>query len=188
MRLACFLPLAIIACAKREAPAPQADAAPAQVATVSGAPVEPAPLSFTSSLAKFSGDFLQLCVDMTITGAPDLDASALKGNPAEAATKSMRAKDKSLTGIPKTCGEQFPDRTSLASCVLRAEEPRGSMRLVSQHYAFEDVGLTDAAMKECLSEKGDWSAIPRDSHAWRAAKLEHDQRRLRKITDKLADP
>ena len=109
-------------------------------------------------------------------------------HPAADFVKGAKRKEKNLMLVPKGCAVQFADRTPLAVCGFEKEQKGLRVAYTSNRYLFEDVGLSDTAMKECIEMGADWKAVPRDSKEWRAAKLEHSRRKLQKLGDKLATP
>jgi hypothetical protein len=176
--------LALVACAKPAPPAP-AEEAPPVVAKAAG----PSAHTFTGHMAELSGGLLRECADMSVKVSPPPDAGAdwqPKANPLD-----KFAKDVKRTAIPKPCAEQFADRLALATCTVRSSAPAKTgeaftVEVATRFYDFGDVGTSDAKMAECLETKGDWSAIPKDSHEWRKARLEHSRKRLEKAADDLA--
>ena len=145
----------------------------------------PAKVSRTS-VAKLSGGLLDECVDISFQGEPP-DAGP-NWDPATGFVKGAKLKDKDVMVVPKGCAVQFADRTPLAVCGFEKEQKGLRVAYTSNRYLFEDVGLSDTAMKECIEMGGDWKAVPRDSKEWRAAKLEHSRRKLQKLGDELATP
>lgn len=182
--------LALVGCSKSPPPSsapPEAgplEASAPAVPVSALAPVDAAPPRKVSqaSVARIAKDALNECVDMSTDLAADADAGK---DPAAELVKDMAKKDKTLTLIPKACGEQFADRTALATCTMKQVGKNGTITVASHRYSFADVGLSDAAMKECLDMKGDWNAVPRDSAEFRKAKIEHARRGLQRTVDKL---
>ncbi len=150
------------------------------VAALPSVDAAPPPKTFSASYAKFSADdVLQVCMEYTMVG--DFDGG--KEDAETAWAKSTKPKDKSMAFVKRGCSRQFSDRTVLASCTVSKNKDAQAVTLNVNYYDFETVGLNDLEMKDCMNElKGEWDALPRDSKEWRAAKLEHAQRKLHKLT------
>lgn len=184
-----LLALALVACSKPEtkpAPAPEASSAP--VAKAAAPPPAPKPYAGTVSFAHFAKDQIFECIDASVQIQPPGDAGA-DWAPQEDPLAKLATTPflKKTTKLSKACSEQFNDRAALASCTLvdRGEKrdggnPRVVVTFISNFYNFEDVGLTDEHMKDCLQGGGDWKALPRDSVEWKKAKLEHSRKGLHK--------
>ncbi len=158
-------------------------AAPLPVVVVDAAP--PAKVSRTS-LAKLTAGILDECVDVSFQGEP-ADAGP-NWDPTADFVKGAKRKDKDVMVVPKGCAVQFADRTPLAVCSFEKEQKGVRVAYTSNRYLFEDVGLSDTAMKECIEMGADWKSVPRDSKEWRAAKLDHSRRKLQRLGDRLATP
>jgi hypothetical protein len=183
MRLA-FVLLLFVGCSKHEAPQP-APALPPLVAdaetptiSVKDLPAEK-PYVYTTTLAHFDKDQLFECVDFAVTMPAYVDAGA---DPLGSLHKSMAT---GVKRIEQPCEVAFQDRTVLASCARSETGDAGkSVEVTAHFYRFEDVGLSDQQMSDCLDAKARWSAIARDSQEWRRAKLDYDDRRLHKAIDR----
>jgi hypothetical protein len=88
--------------------------------------------------------------------------------------RALRPKGKP-TNIAKPCRQQFAARTIIASCRFSAvlQPDAGPVwRLGGEIIYFDALG-NDAAMKACLSAKGDWEELPKNSAEFLHEK--HDQ-------------
>lgn len=190
-----LLALVLVGCSKPEAKPAPVETVPSAAPVVKSAEPPPAPKAYqgTISFAHFAKDQIFECIDATVQIQPPGDAGAdwaPKDDPiAKLATTPFLKK---TTKLSKPCGEQFGDRTVLASCTLVDKGERhdgGNPRLVvtftSNFYNYEDVGPTDEHMKDCLQNGGDWKALSRDSAEWKKAKLEHSRKGLQKAVDRL---
>jgi hypothetical protein len=125
-------------------------------------------------------------ISVIVTDPPDSGTEWLtaKGGPFFNAAQFV--KKNKCTELQSVCTEQFADRKALASCVLEKNAVSdagfvGKNRLVSHYYNYGLLSKSDTYMKQCLEIKGIWKAVPRDSSEWLAAKIEHQQRSLRKL-------
>lgn len=86
------------------------------------------------------------------------------------------------------CAEQFTGRTTLATCTVNRDQVDASvaLRFLGRYYNFASVGRSDAIMQHCLQVAGTWDALPRDSDAFRRARLEYDERRATKAAEEAA--
>lgn len=87
------------------------------------------------------------------------------------------------TPISKPCGEQFTGRTVVASCSVQARVrwDAGPEWRLGLEILYFDALASDAAMKNCLSAKGDWQELPKDSAKFLREK--HDQLLRRVVQD-----
>lgn len=167
-----FLSLILVGCSK---PAPVVEVLEAGPAPVASAPpavdAAPPPRFYHLSTARLEGDVLSECADFSF----EIPASSDAGDPTEELRKTRATKG--LLVLSKSCDQQFSDRHPLATCQVKKSKGGTAIEVVSSRYRYEDVGLSDAAMKECLGEmQGDWQAVSRDSKEWRDAKLDHLRR------------
>jgi hypothetical protein len=165
----------------REVPKAIPAIAPSEGATVS--PRAPAvhtaaaadqPATHSLSFAAFRGELLNECDDLEITGSVQLtDAGPLDLEQAFAAISDSpraKAKENLLTRLRRQCGEEFRDRTPLATCMWAKDYATGTLRGRIAHYSAKDVFSSDSLMKECLSVwHGKWNAVSRDSEEYRRA-------------------
>jgi hypothetical protein len=120
-----------------------------------------------------------------------------------------RLREKTATPVPMNCVATLKDRVVLATCSIEVAVPvpdaekvakaakaaPGStafpqltslpitLSVSARYYNFGTVGLSDKPMTECLSMKGSWSAVGRDSREWARARLDHDSRKLRRAVE-----
>ncbi len=95
---------------------------------------------------------------------------------------ALRPKGKP-TSIAKPCRQQFAARTIIASCRFSAilqPDAGPAWRLGGEIIYFDALG-SDAAMKACLSAKGDWEELPKNSAEFLHEK--HDQMFRRLMTE-----
>lgn len=197
--------LALVACGKKEAPAPAPSTTPVPAAPVAStsattAVVDAAPLKtslqYTAAFVHFEKGRLFECVDVDLTVHAPADAGA-DWKPPKDPLAEMAKKFKGTSRIDQPCSAQFADRTVLASCTYALDEKpvdggpaagafaSGTFR--TSFYDFADVGLDDNQMADCMKAKGKWTAVARDSVEWRKARLEHNRKNLQKQVDKLSD-
>jgi len=132
------------------------------------------PATHRLSFAAFRGELLNECDDLEITGSVQLtDAGPLDLEQAFAAISDSpraKAKENLLTRLKRPCGEEFRDRTPLATCTWAKDYATGTLRGRIAHYSAKDVFSSDSLMKECLSVwHGTWNAVSRDSEEYRRA-------------------
>jgi len=150
-----------VGCSK-EAPV-EAHTSVAPVASLTSYVAPPAPekpIKRTASFVAFEGDRLDACIDAV--GLVPRDAVAKFEEGMIATGEKVGA-----TRIQKTCGEQFSDRSPQASCFMRlAKNDNGSIALNILYYSTDSVD-SDAKMKECLQQRGDWQSYRGDPKAAR---------------------
>lgn len=167
-------------CGKDEAPAVavQTERAAAVASTLPVAAPDRARSTLSTSIAVFQGDQLFECIDIemgfpTPDGGVDMkkEGEALVGI-VNALSMQKKASGTKLTGV---CGEQFKDRHPFGVCLWdqRADETT-FFKARRASFAFDDVFLSDAGMKNCIGSRGRWSAVSRDSDEYTQAKLQHD--------------
>lgn len=93
--------------------------------------------------------------------------------------------NKEATRLSEKCRATFTDRILLATCNIDQADAGTSMHMTVGYYDFGDISGSDKQMAECLSSKGKWRAISRDSKEWQKAKFEYDRRNLRRAVDRL---
>ena len=189
MRSLVLASLFVLGCSR---PAPVADRVEAGAVVGTAAPlpvIDAAPAArtkhFRASLAHFVKNQLFECIDLSMDLEPPADAGAdwkPPDNPTDTVRKSM---SKELTPIQDPCGVAFADRTVLATCSHAHKGDAGSGEVNTSFYGYDDIGLSDEQMADCLKGKGRWNALARDSLEFRKAKLDYDSRNLRKAVGKL---
>lgn len=171
-----LLALLLVGCSKRSEATPSpSKAAPAP--TVEAIPPRPKDLVVRKAFATFEKNELSECVDVLLVVPAGKDAGA------DPLAKFTLPKSKA-TPIPKACDEQFPDRKELGTCTLTFKDAPG-LKIDANYFRFEDVGLSDARMAECLKDGGEWDGLKKDSPEWRKAKLDHSRKGLHKAVEKL---
>jgi hypothetical protein len=131
--------------------------------------------SSTVSFAVFDkADILSECEDLEFSGVRSdatLDPEVIFQR-----IKAQVAGDKNRVPmrIGRPCATQFSDRTAFGVCVVGAEDKTIKFVARMSWYSFADVYENDSTMRECLSMRGTWDAVPRTSEQFRSAKLEHD--------------
>lgn len=147
---------------------------------------------FKVSIANFRGDDLDECDDLVFGWVAPPDAGADWSPVEDPMAKVEKGIPKTAIRIPKLCKDQFPDRQILAACIHDPAAGGGDgyktidggartyAMAAASFYNFETISGSDAQMRLCLKEHGDWTALPKDSAKYRAAKTEHDVNALRK--------
>jgi len=174
-----FALLVLSACHRKEAPRPTHEV---QVAAPSPPAPKPHPQSYQGALANFAKGQMWECTDVVVTIDPPEDAGAgwkPNGDPLE------KIFGKEVMRLPKPCAKQFHDRAALASCTVSNAVEGMRVKATSSYYNYEDVGLGDEHMKDCLQAGGSWNSLPSDSREWRRANLSYASRSLKNATDKL---
>lgn len=143
---------------------------------------KPKTQSFQGAMANFSHGLVWECTDAIVDIDPPANADANwkpNGDPIE------KVFGKDSVRLAKPCAEQFLDRSALATCNVSSVADGIRVRATSSYYNYEDVGLGDEHMKECLQANGSWTVLPSESREWRKAKLTYVIRKLKKASDKL---
>jgi hypothetical protein len=178
--------------------------APALTASVVHGVVEapalpPQPVQVARSVAMFGKGRLGQCIDFEYAatflmpdagiGAPEKLAKYLDS----ALDSEMKAntKGQAITKLSQSCGEQFRDRTVLATCALtqHKDAPQGSLDLTvhTKYYLFTSVFGDDREMQSCLSDGGQWKAIARNSPEYRRLKHEETMAQATKYLDQASE-
>lgn len=166
--------LFLLGCSKNPAPAQDA---PATVASTPIADAAPAPAVLRYSYATFAArNVLEECIDLVVEVPNGVDAGKL--------AQPERMVPKESTRISRDCGAQFAARTSLATCELHKTNDAGTgLSMREFKYDADALVKSDTAMKECLALGGTWDELPRNSPAWRRARLE----RLQRLADQASE-
>jgi hypothetical protein len=137
--------------------------------------------SASKSIIVFDGDgILRECVDITVRSDDPNHQQAVKE--ALDAIGEKATGDDQLQQVSGPC-DNVVDRPELASCVVTKAENGVVIEGVSRFYAIEMIDGTDANMRNCLRDGGEWRAVKRDSREFRRAKLEGAMRDLKKAAD-----
>ncbi len=147
----------------------EAPRATASAATATPTPTTGATNLYRASYAGFVGHELDLCTDYEGTAPLDKLQAALKANA-------------DLVPLAKSCSEQFPDRTVLATCALANTNPVGTLKTALHHYDADTVGDADA--ESCLKAHGDWQP---NTDKW-AVQHERTKRQLQQLQKLAAEP
>jgi hypothetical protein len=188
---------AATACSRGQTPQPISNEAanPVAIDQESG-PIDAAPreLVYQSHGATFEKERLDECVDVEIRVTPPSDAGVDWAPTKDPAANFFGGAKAKITTLKKACADQFADRTVLATCTVAKTNVSDAgtgqtarIRLVSTYYDFGLAVESDGYMQQCLSMGADWKAVPRDSDAFKRAKLDYDAANLRKLTGKLSE-
>jgi hypothetical protein len=151
--------------------------------------------SLMVSFANFKDGLLDECVDITINLPRGTDAgpgALAKG--ADGVEESFLKARPSLSRIRRSCDAQFRENTFLASCAIHIDSSQrpswkvdsglGQVTITvyadSRYYNLDTLTKDDGYMQDCLSMKGDWQAIDKNSDAYRDAERARVRRDLSK--------
>jgi hypothetical protein len=176
-------------------PAPEATASPEPTST------EPEPLlSESVSFANFTkDDVLDECTDFAIkiTAPEGTDASAktlarVVDAGAGIVAGLMKDLQKGRNGSPlqRPCAQQFRTNPVLATCNTQNRDPWknglvADVEVIARYYDLDVLTKSDSYMKDCLTGKGDWQAVARDSNEYREAEMARARHDLEKLQKRL---
>lgn len=188
-----FFALGACAKANREDPAPSRPEpaaavthATAKAAASPAPPSEPVP-AMTISVLTYEKGAADECIDLRLFTASG-DAGQKRVDGLKQMADNVVKKGGSV--LKKSCREQLADRVPLASCTVRSltEGDAGGeyarLEAVSTYYSIVTLDASDEYMKNCIELKGDWSALPKDSHEFRRARAEQTLKKANEMLDK----
>lgn len=158
-------------------------AAPAAVAPVAPPPT-PARSTSTAHIAVFRGDDLTQCLDVEGSAEPSrADRLSAAIERLTAGLQGDVQPPESVVRLQRPCSASFADRTALGTCTRTIGAAAEPVSMVLRE-AFYTVAVlrSDAQMRDCLSDGGDWVAVRRDSPEARRIEAEAD---LRDATEDL---
>lgn len=120
-----------------------------------------------ASFAGFVGHELDICTDYESLASLGKLRAELGAKP-------------ELVPLTKSCAEQFPDRTVLATCAVTKVDPAGTLKTALRYYNVDTVHDGDA--ESCLRAHGDWQP---NTDKW-AVQHERTKRQLQQLR-KLAE-
>jgi hypothetical protein len=156
----------------------------------------PSSISRSVSYANFTKDtHLDECTDFTVTILSDLDdvdeagAKFLDAIAVSLRSKEMKKRNPNLSIIGKTCAEQFQSARVLAACTVHndgmdAGTAGRSVDIVSRYYNLDTITRSDAYMKSCFDDHGDWQAVDKNSDEYREAVRTRARREMEGVVEK----
>ena len=139
-------------------------------------------LHVLSGIGFFIENKLQTCIDHDRTYKTEADLAKFKKE-----LEDLGKKDKNNITTPFPdggCATNFKDRTPLASCVIDNSNAKHTGTVTDTYYTVEALE-DDAQMRDCLKNKGKWTAIPHDSDAYQMANAEAELRKSQADLKKL---